>query len=427
MPVSNFTLTSTTGANSGTLLANAAMTKISLKIVQLAIFWLRYMELCDYKEDLGSNNSKTIRFNKFADFDLPTSALSEGVDPAGSTLSSDYVEAVVEQWGDVVAVSDIAELTVKHPIMEVIQTRLSRQAGKTIDREIQLVLDGGTSIRYAGGAAGRASLTTSSIFSKDDVNYMVAKLQLNGAEPMDGQNYVAVVTPGVEKSLLTFDNFILASAFAKASNSALYTGEIGYYLGCRFIVTNFSSIFSNNTTVSMGSITAASSGAADGSLGTTTTYYYKIVAKDKHTNFVKVVFAEASLATSGSDTSLNLTMPASTDYVYDIYFGSASGATYLSSSNNAAAAVVKVKVVPTTTAAPVTPATNVYINKVRMFGKGAYAVTTLQNLQFFATPAGSYPGAVLRLMRFVGWKVAFKACILQNDFMIQCECHSGVY
>lgn len=422
MAVSNITSTATVGSNSAALLANAAMTKISAQIVKLAQYNLRFYDLCDTREQLGSGSSKTVRFNIFPDFALPGSTLSEGVDPAGSTLSSSYVEAVAEQWGDVVAVTDIAELTIKHPIMAVIQDRMARQAGRLIDREIQAVLKAGTNVRYANAAAGRASLATTDILDRDDIKLAVAKLRLSGAEPMDGEYYVGVMTPGVEADLNAFDNFILAKAYA-GDSAPLYTGEIGKYLGVRWVRSNFMPILKTTATTNPGATSKAAT--TGGSLANSTTYYFKVVAREIESGFESVVYAQDSQATGGSDTLINITMPASTSYVYDLYVGTVSGTTYLHSSRNAAAAVVAVSTCPTSgNTAPVTPGTNVVCNTTYIFGKGAYGIVDLQNLQFFMTPDQSLPGNVLRLVRYMGWKVMLKSVILNQNFMVQIESHS---
>lgn len=405
---------------------NDARIKIASKIIQLAQYLLRFYDICDYKENIGSGNGKTVRFIKYPDVNLPSSTITEGVDPAGQVMTNTSVEAIAEQWGDIIAITDVAELTIAHPVMAVAQERLARQAARTIDREIQNVLKTSTQIRYATNVAGRASLTTSTILGRDDVKAMVAKLRLNGAEPMDGEYYVGVIDPAVEQDLNTNDNFLLAKSYMN-DGKPLFMGEIGMWLGVRWIRSNFMPVYTNNTTTSL-TATVANGGDATGSLADAT-YYVKVVARAVTTDFETVIFAEQSQAvtsTATTDGSVKITLPSNTSYVYDIYAGSSSGATKLYSARNAASAVVFVQTIPTTTAAaPVTPANSVYVHTSYVFGKGAYAIGDMQNLQFHITKDESVPGNVLRLSRYAGWKVMFKTAILENSFMFRAESHSA--
>src|SRR6266699_153213 len=47
---------------------------------------------------------------------LPFSPLSEGVPPIGQNMTISQVSAVAQQWGDKITITDVGELTIKHPL-----------------------------------------------------------------------------------------------------------------------------------------------------------------------------------------------------------------------------------------------------------------------------------------------------------------------
>src|SRR6516162_8207707 len=48
---------------------------------------------------------------------LPFAPLSEGVPPIGELMTINQVTATALQWGDKVTITDVAELTIKHPLV----------------------------------------------------------------------------------------------------------------------------------------------------------------------------------------------------------------------------------------------------------------------------------------------------------------------
>jgi N4-gp56 family major capsid protein len=55
------------------------------------------------------------RFNRVP---LPFAPLSEGVPPVGQTMTITQVTATAQQWGDKITITDVGELTIKHPLVQ---------------------------------------------------------------------------------------------------------------------------------------------------------------------------------------------------------------------------------------------------------------------------------------------------------------------
>lgn len=85
------------------------------------------------KHPLPANSSKTIRFTR--EEKLPVSAvptqLTEGVPPDASAITINQFEAITEQYGALVRLSDLAELTARHNLVERTIYVLGLQAAET--------------------------------------------------------------------------------------------------------------------------------------------------------------------------------------------------------------------------------------------------------------------------------------------------------
>src|SRR5271170_4245774 len=79
---------------------------------------------------------------------LPYAPLSEGVPPIGETMSIQQVSATAQQWGDKVTITDVAEITIKHPIFKKACEIIGLQVAETLERNTFNTLAAGTQINY---------------------------------------------------------------------------------------------------------------------------------------------------------------------------------------------------------------------------------------------------------------------------------------
>src|SRR3972149_2587433 len=96
-----------------TTLASDAVTYIAEKTLAIAKRIVRFYDLAD-KAQLPSQNSKTFQYTRYDRLPLPITTLTEGTTPTSRALSISTVSATAEQWGDIVTLTDVAELTIKH-------------------------------------------------------------------------------------------------------------------------------------------------------------------------------------------------------------------------------------------------------------------------------------------------------------------------
>lgn len=203
-----------------------------------------------YIENIPAASSKTISFTKYADLAVTTTALTEGVAPDSVALSSAAITAVIDQLGYVIKLTDLAELTPKHPVVTKTLELLGTQAARSRDAKIEAVLAAGTNVFYTGAVAARASLAAGNIITIADVSRVVANLRTSGATEFDDGNFVAAISPTVELNLMKDQSFRDAATRNNlGTKGEFYKGEIANFMGVRFVRTNSIPTISSTVTV----------------------------------------------------------------------------------------------------------------------------------------------------------------------------------
>ena len=111
------------------------------------------------------NSTKTAIWRRYLPFPLATAPLAEGVSPTGQQLSSEDVTAVLQQYGDKCAVTDIVTDTHEDRVLNgQIVPLLSQQARETIETIRYNILRAGTYATYSGGTT-RATVAGSMTLS----------------------------------------------------------------------------------------------------------------------------------------------------------------------------------------------------------------------------------------------------------------------
>src|SRR5678809_728852 len=113
---------------------------------------------------LPQHNGKTCQFSRYPRLSLPQVPATEGVTPTSVAISVETVQAITDQWILVVEHTDLAEITIKHPVVSITTDLLGIAQAELVDREIQKVLMAGSDVVFANAAAGsntvRSNLTT---------------------------------------------------------------------------------------------------------------------------------------------------------------------------------------------------------------------------------------------------------------------------
>lgn len=403
------------------------MYRIAERKMVLGRYGSRYM--------LPQRTSKTIRIDRFARLALPTAPLTEGVAPTDVALSVQNVDVTLEQWGIVTFITDVGLITTVHPALSLAIDRTALAIVETLEREVAKMLLAGTAVVYPG-VKTRTTLAATDILSTAVVLKATTQLRALGAPDFDGGLYAGVLAPQQEGDLAGSDT-TFASAHNFVNVKALEYAEIGIWMGVRWARGNFLPIFvgvAAPTSAAATSTKAQLAGAAGGNYnaGATLSGGIIIVARDANNDYErKVSQSSTTFALGGGNTALQVTMPSSTNYVYDIYVPPAAAGTgtpVLSVSRAAASSVQTITSLPTsTTNAPTAPADTIEVFVAWVFGKDAYGRVELNgmSLQSYITPAGASFSNPLAQGRKVGSKVMWKSFLLDNNFLCRIETGSA--
>src|SRR5262249_24598862 len=117
---------------------------------------------------------------------LPFAPLSEGVPPIGQTMTIGQVTATAQQWGDKITITDVAELTIKHPLVDKARELIGLQIGETLDRNTFVNLLAGTQVNTVNARGSRASLLAGDVLNPHEINRAVGALFTLGAPRYQG-------------------------------------------------------------------------------------------------------------------------------------------------------------------------------------------------------------------------------------------------
>jgi hypothetical protein len=319
-----------------------------------------------------------------------------------------------------------------------------------MEREIYETVLAGTTIYYPGSVTTRYGLASTDVPTADSVRKVVAALRANGAigleppvagtnDPELGDLYVCVVDTYVEFDISSDPDFIDAKKYADAKR--IWEGEIGTFLGCRFV--------RSNSVPTLTSRAAATATATDNGGTLTTNYYVRtmVTGIDDTFGYEKLIFqAEVDqVVGAGNDNHISLVVPTVAGYSkFNMYMSAESASTvaqgatmYLQNASGSVAAGTYLlgyatesgnnytaKTSGTTAPAEMNSATS-KVHTSFFIGKEAYTVVDLQNLQSTLTPSEATDSDPLKQRRKAGWKVMFKAVINNNDFFARLESESA--
>lgn len=196
-------------------------------------------------EPLPSHSSLTVSFTQYSKLPVVAGTLTQGTPPTSNTLATAAITATVDQIGAFVELTDLAELTVKHPVVEQVMELLGAQAGESIDTRIINVLLAGTTVQYADGVANRAALGAANVMDTNEFRKAIKTLRTNGALPFD-REYVMVVDPSVEADITADTTFTNVGNY---NAQPMYDGEVGKWFGARVVRSNNIAAIASTTTV----------------------------------------------------------------------------------------------------------------------------------------------------------------------------------
>jgi N4-gp56 family major capsid protein len=122
---------------------------------------------------LDVNRGTTYTASRYQRLPLPFAQLQEGVAPSGEAMTLFQVSATAQQWGDCVIITDVANLTIKHPLFQQAIQLVSIQMPETFERNTFNTLLAANQVNYANGRANRAALVATDVMTPHESNKVV--------------------------------------------------------------------------------------------------------------------------------------------------------------------------------------------------------------------------------------------------------------
>lgn len=428
--------------------------------IQEEVLRLARRDLCVYqfgkKLTLPKQMGTTYQATRYERLTLPFQSLSEGVAPAGESMTITPVTATAVQWGDSVTLTDVAEMTIFHdPFKQAIRLT-GLQIAETQERNTFNNLMGGTNVNTVAAVGSRASLTTANVLTFHEIDRVVAALNTNGAPRFSGdedEDYQLDVEAGSGNNGVQSNNVLphyvsvihtlctqdlredttVQTAWSRSDVQKVYEMEIGEVNGVRFCSSNMVPSFVGVASVSITTSTT-------GGLMVTGTYTAQVTGSDTSKNYESRIYQVSAPVITGTTGSMTLTTPNTAGFTFSVYLSNGAPAvpTNLAKSTSGPTtgplAGMAVQIPPNTAITltavglaqtpPAAPATGVTVYPTFVFGREAYGIVSLDEVKinYLNTADKSDPNNQLRV---VAWKQMYGTIILNNTFFARIESASA--
>lgn len=403
-------------------------------------------------EGRGSAYTAT-RYNRVP---LPFAPLSEGVPPVGQNMTISQVSATAQQWGDKITITDVGELTIKHPLFVKAKELLGLQIAETFERNTFNALLAGAQINYVNTRGSRGALVAGDVLNPHEIVRATAILETLGAPRYSGDemtdtrleadaggarassnprampHYTAVCHTLVVADMR--ENPTVNQAWTFSDINRLYNYELGEWAGIRFCRSNLVPTF---TGVAVITATASASG---GTLATGT-YSVQVTAQDTQNQYESRIYAvQTGLAVTGPTGSISVVLPVLAGFTFSVYISASNSnppfnlgtsvagptvgpyagqATQMAPNQTVVIQAVGLPQVP-----PAAPAAGITAYPTFIFGRGAYGQVKLDDVRFTYLKDADKSDP-LNQLRVVGWKAFYGTLIENNQFFMRIESTSA--
>jgi N4-gp56 family major capsid protein len=388
------------------------------------------------------------RYNRIP---LPYAPLSEGVPPIGETMTIQQVTAQAQQWGDKVTITDVAEMTIKHPLFKKATELLGLQIGEMLDRNTANALMGGTQINYVNSRGSRAALVASDVLDTQTVIRTQAALKTLGAprymgdeqtdtkidadaggakassNPRAMPHYVSIIHPLVSADFR--QNPTVITAWSYSDINRLYNAEIGEWSGIRFCESNLVPFWTNFAQVN------GTAGTAGSLAGSPTNYFVIVTGQDTQNQFESYIASISNaISVTGPNGSINVTVPSTQGYTYNVYVGTTTSPSNLGltvsgptsgplqgqATQLAPGAAVVITGLGVAQTPPATPGSLLTVYPTFVIGRGSYAQVMLDNVKFTYLKDADKSDP-LNQLRVVGYKLFYGTLLSNVQFFARIE------
>lgn len=204
-----------------------------------------------------NSGTDVIKFRKYGALTAQTTALTEGVTPAGKQLSITDITATVLYYGDYVTLTDKVLIETMDPLLTETSEVLGEQAGDSLDQLCRDIVVAGTTIQYASTATARNEITAAMKMTRAEIKEIVRTLKGNNAKPLTsridpntGYNtvplnrcFVGIIHPNTTFDLKDASGWTPVEKYPNKGD--IMPGEVGALDEVRFVETTNAKVFSD--------------------------------------------------------------------------------------------------------------------------------------------------------------------------------------
>lgn len=243
------------GATSRTQIPQEVNNFYDRSLLERVIPRFLYQKFAQIRDIPAGSGSNIIKFRRYGNLSAATTALSEGITPAGSQLSVTDITAQTAQYGDFVLITDVVDYESPDKTLTETAQILGDQAGDTLDQLTRDVLAAGTAVYYGGVAVARTGVGASDLITLTLVQKAVRSLKNNNARKITSMIapnsniatvplndcFVGIVHPNVGYTLKNLTGWIPVEKYP--AQRMVMDGEIGALDEVRFIESTNGKIF----------------------------------------------------------------------------------------------------------------------------------------------------------------------------------------
>lgn len=383
---------------------------------------------------------------------LPFAPLSEGVPPQGELMTIQQVTATALQWGDKITITDVAELTIKHPLFKKATELTGLQIAETLERNTFNNLMGFTQVNYVNSRGARGLLVAGDVLNTHELNRAYAMLTNIGAprflgdemtdmkleaDALRGQDkspkvphYPSVIHPFVAGDLR--ENQPIQNAWSFSDINKLYNHEIGQWSAIRFCESNMVPSWTGNAAIQgLPALTG---------LLATNNYFIIVTASDTQNQYESQIYAVSNaIAVVGPNGSIIVNLPTLAGFTFNVYIGTTNAPANLGlcpaqgpvsgpltgqAVQLAGGQAVTITGIGAFQVPPAAPGVGVTVYPTYIFGRGAYGQVQLDDVKFTYLKDADKSDPINQL-RVVGWKCFYGTLIQNVQFAMRIESTSA--
>ncbi|MEN6533392.1 MAG: N4-gp56 family major capsid protein [Bryobacteraceae bacterium] len=208
---------------------------------------LLVLERFGVRDPQPKNASRTRKYRRYLSLAPATAPLAEGVTPPGQKLRHEDITCVLEQYGDLVNLTDRVADNHEDPVLNETAKLMGEQAGETVELVRFAVLCGGSNVYYANSVASR-TLVNSPLLKGDlakivrgfsrakcrKVTEIISPTAMVATEPV-APAYIAVCHTDLQWDIEHLSGFTGVEKYSDPSKAL--PGEIGKCGEIRFLLT----------------------------------------------------------------------------------------------------------------------------------------------------------------------------------------------